>query len=188
MQVTFNKSSWHTRYYKWIFQKTELPKSLCPYFWSMVAGVLLFPFFLFIKIVVYFIDKSWEKKMKRTEEENERRRKRSKLIEKIAIIIGKILLGFLIGLVLLIIGVLIYDGVNKVGWLKVLESFLIIIGSIASFAGIIILIINISEPVGDFFKRLWNSSPIQTIRGMVSGFFEKVCPIINWTENLDVKE
>lgn len=58
MQIVISRSAWHIRLYKWLYNTYRLPNSLCPYFWGLVAalilvipiGVLMVPSFLFVLI------------------------------------------------------------------------------------------------------------------------------------------
>jgi hypothetical protein len=49
---TFKKNAWHVRFFKWIYNTnpTHEFKTMCPYFWSLVATFLLLPFILIIKL------------------------------------------------------------------------------------------------------------------------------------------
>ncbi len=49
---TFSKSAWHVKLFKWVYgtDPTKTFNTMCPYFWSMVATLILFPLILIIKI------------------------------------------------------------------------------------------------------------------------------------------
>jgi hypothetical protein len=74
---TFKKTSWHVRFYKWLFDKdpTRIYKSMCPYFWTYVFIMLTLPFILLIKMIGKKGDQflAWA--------EERRRNKKEKLIE-----------------------------------------------------------------------------------------------------------
>ena len=44
MRVRFNRYSWHRSLYDFASNKRRVPASLCPYFWSIVAAIVLSPF------------------------------------------------------------------------------------------------------------------------------------------------
>jgi len=50
---TFKKTSWHVRFYKWLFDKdpTTIYKSMCPYFWTYVLIFISLPLILLIKLL-----------------------------------------------------------------------------------------------------------------------------------------
>ncbi len=41
--MKLNKKSWHTWYYRQFYGGANLPPNLCPYFWALLAALLLFP-------------------------------------------------------------------------------------------------------------------------------------------------
>lgn len=43
MGITLNKNSWHFKYYSSVVSETP-PRSLCPYFWTMVLLIIVSPF------------------------------------------------------------------------------------------------------------------------------------------------
>jgi hypothetical protein len=44
MEVNFNKNSWHARFYSYAYGERYLPQNLCPYFWKVVAAIVVLPF------------------------------------------------------------------------------------------------------------------------------------------------
>lgn len=49
---TFSKKAWYVKLYKWVYcvDPTKSFKTMCPYFWSLVFTILLFPIVLIIKL------------------------------------------------------------------------------------------------------------------------------------------
>jgi hypothetical protein len=49
---TFKKTSWHVRFYKWMFgsNPTHTYKTMCPYFWTYVVVFLTLPLILLVKL------------------------------------------------------------------------------------------------------------------------------------------
>ena len=55
MEIKLNKNSWHFKMYESVVS-TNPPKSLCPYFWSMVLIICISPMILLFKLVDYIGD------------------------------------------------------------------------------------------------------------------------------------
>lgn len=49
---TFSKTAWHVRLFKWLYgtNPTQTFNTMCPYFWSMVITLLLFPLICIFKL------------------------------------------------------------------------------------------------------------------------------------------
>ena len=88
MRITLNSDTWHSKYYKWVLNTQNLPKSLCPYFWSLSLFLVTSPLIVVGKLL-YWIFSSIGKALKRNkkvltwEEEMEKDLKISRIIEKI---------------------------------------------------------------------------------------------------------
>jgi hypothetical protein len=178
MNITLNKSSWHFKLYSNIFSDTP-PKSLCPYFWSMVAIVVFSPFFLFL-FIMRFLSALFESKPKpkkpmsemSNEEiklENERLEKKLKRSE----VGAKIVLGVsgLLALGLLVLSS--YFWISKDGWYVFFRAIFAVIGMCVSVYGILTLI---SKNYSNIVKSNFVKVPVE----MIKPIYTKACPIINW--------
>lgn len=209
MNVTLNLNSWHFKIYSKVVGKTP-PKTLCPYFWSLVAITILSPFILMVFLVGRCIDaffwlktklipkrqikqKTFEEREKEVAdmikkwEEEERKAKikteRWNKIEKITLFIAKwtILPLLVIGLIV----VIIFAG-NTIGWgmflLKVVIA-LLMLGTIVTFIWLWDKYSDkIFTPIG---KGLIKLNPLkwqvtQLIGGMIYSLYVKACPMIKW--------
>lgn len=180
----FNEKSWHARYYKWVVSDT-LPQGGCSYFWSIIALVLFSELIFFFWFLVFIVGLfSFErKKIERTPEEWDayyaRQRKCENRKEKLAIVTGKIFVGFIAAVLL---GLIIWGILNAKGgdWVKLL----IILGIIAGAVGVIILLrwvwlklklgnqlLKIIKPLGYPFRYIWS---------MIVAIYTNSCPKITW--------
>ncbi len=204
-QVTLNKKSWHFEYYSLVVSDTP-PKSLCPYFWTMVAliilspiiGIILFCGFV-MKHTTAFFDSVVPKKEKKTrtveEFEQEWIAKRVKA-EKKAQFWNKV--GdhtatvsrwvFLPGVIIAVI-YLAYRSLINVGWYEFLVSVGVGIVLILMLIGFVYLIETFGGRVGRFFLLIlkvinplnWKS--VKILGEMINAAYTKACPIITWNEN-----
>jgi hypothetical protein len=141
MQIKFNTKSWHFRYYTFMVGKSNPPRTLCPYFWSLVGitaiAPILFLVFAIFKTVELFgklrIGKYLNKFRKPApvlsfEEELERLRKRQRRSENV----GKFVGGFFVGLAIL--GVIFVASLlgGEFGILPLVIGLFAIIGVIAT--------------------------------------------------------
>jgi len=175
-QVSLNKNSWHFKYYSFVVSDTP-PKTLCPYFWTMIALIFMSPLiglissFVFIhKHISLFFDKIVPKKEKKEKsfeqiekewkvmKENKKRRE---------------------------------EKWNKIGWIKFLIHLGLAILIIALFLGFIFLWEKFTDKVIDKinFKRLnplsWKITNI--IGEMIKTAYTKACPLITWEETETTK-
>lgn len=204
-QVTLNTNSWHFKYYSLIVSDNP-PKSLCPYFWTMVLLMLLSPVVgLFFAInyinkqVTNFFDRVLPKKPKkeetyeeiiaRWEKKDKEQKKREKFWNKAGDVLVWTLKWIILPTVLLFLIYFTYKHVVKVGWVVFLISLGIGILVSALFIGVIKLIEWITEKVhnnsnriGKFFSYLnplnWKATKI--VGEMIKAQYTKMCPLITW--------
>ena len=179
MNITLNKSSWHFKLYSTIFSDTP-PKSLCPYFWSMVAIVVFSPFLLFL-FIMRFLSALFEKKetpakkpmsemsSEELELDNERLRKKLKRSE----VGAKIVLGVsgLLALGLLVLSS--YFWISKDGWFVFFRAIFAVIGMGVSVYGILTLI-------SKNYSNIVKSNFVKVPSEMIKSIYTKACPIISW--------
>lgn len=203
-QVTLNKDSWHFKYYSLIVSDNP-PKSLCPYFWTMVPLLLLSPviglivvLFFIHKHVTSFFDSIVPKKVKKekTFEDLEREHKewkiRSEKREKTWQNIGNkfawVLKFVVLPLLMIYLVYMIYKMGIKLGW----DRFFIYLGLAIVFILILIGLIYVIETyggrVGKFvlnFLKPFNplNWKVTKICGeMIVATYTKMCPIITWED------
>jgi len=182
MNITLNKHSWHFKIYSKVISETP-PKSLCPYFWSMIAltvfspGILLF---FGLKKVSLFFDRIIPKKKKTkkdifsmTKGELDEEYKKLKKSMKRSEIAGKIVFGFWITFMFIIVIVGAYFGIQKDGLFVFLRMIFSLIGIATSIywfiRGLIYVIPKIRE-----------SNVYRVPVEMIKAVYTKTCPIINW--------
>jgi hypothetical protein len=183
-RVSLNKDSWHFKYYSWIIG-SDAPKTLCPYFWTMVAIVSLAPIVVFFKLLgmlgSYLEKRSDAKILKKFKDPNydpDKEYEKMKKREKIGEITGKIALGFLILFAMFVIGVVFYESSTKYGWFEVLKNLMAIIGLITVF---LLSIFGLMEL--QLGRRIANSNFIQVPKSMIIAVYTKACPLVEWNDN-----
>ena len=186
MLVTFNRYSWHSRYYNWVkgVYPTYQFKSLCPYFWTIVSYILLSPVIVLWKIfksvavkpITKAIDDRIKRKFDKILSEPYVKKEPSKFfkwfdkhsdtIEKW----GQRIYFGMIGLVVLIILVaaIIQLFKEKGPWMSFIYIFAWI-GAITSSVFIVWGIISFFE------TDAWRA-----VKGMSYSVKNKVCPMIKW--------
>jgi F0F1-type ATP synthase membrane subunit c/vacuolar-type H+-ATPase subunit K len=92
-------------------------------------------------------------------------------------ILGKVFLGWIILCAFWIFGLGIYKVIVKHGWYYFMIHLLIGIGLVAAFVGLIWLLIEKSEKIGNWFRNL---AIVNIIGGMISATYHKACPMIQW--------
>ena len=180
-KVSLNKNSWHFKYYSWIIGG-DAPKTLCPYFWTMVTIILLSPFVIFYKslsLLDTYVDKKLKQKyLKRISDKKINSEKEIYKIQrnqKISEIIGKILVGMLLGFLLIVLGILFNVIVGKVGWYQFFINLLAVIGFLTT---ITLAVIGLCEiRIG---YRIINSKFIQIPKSMIVAVYTKACPLVEW--------
>jgi len=207
MNVTLNQNSWHFKIYSKVVGNTP-PKTLCPYFWSLVAIITLSPLLLFVHIVglvTKFFDnieknRRIKKEMKDTRtneeimeayrkkwDEEDRKEKESverwnKITEVVTIFFKWVVLP--LGCVSVIY--FIYSTGNKIGWYQLLALVAVSIGFIAFIFFWVWLIEKYGNKIfGPIGRGLGKLNPFkwgvtQIIGGMIYSVYKKACPIITW--------
>ena len=203
MQITLDTNSWHYKLYSKVVSGNP-PKSLCPYFWTIVALVVFSPFLLLIFTMFtaiewydkikkkYFPKKeilmTYEELNKYWEEEEAKDKKRDEFWQNVGNKIQTFFSLFFIVIFLFLIYTFIVTSI-KMGWLLTLKTIgfsLLIGGSVVLFFWLL----------GKFFKKIvpvfgkikpnsWSITKM--IGGMVYATYTKACPLIEWkglqTEN-----
>lgn len=196
MLVKLSRNSWHSRYYKWVkgYYPTDEFKSVCPYFWTIVSFLGLFPlialwkgFNFIFKILIEkplegAIERSFERKLNQKKKESS---KFSKWFDKNGDTLGKwvgyIWFGFM-GLILLFwIVIQFIESTKKFGIWVTLVYVLAIIGGLT-----------VSILIGAGINSFRESDTWSMIKGMLYSIKNKACPMIKWDvptkpkfENLD---
>jgi len=211
MQVTLNKDSWHYKYYS-AMVGSKPPRTLCPYFWIMVALIIISPIvgsiFLIGKITT-FISKSYNKlkpkkvKPSETYEETLARWDREHATEAKRYLfwnkVGDISSKFFKWVILPVMGIgLLYmlsSSAYQMGWLTTLVTILVILFIIGIMLSIYWLIDRYAEVVGGGLVRLvvtifkfinpFNWKITMIIGEMIKAGYTKACPLIQWDENLE---
>lgn len=207
-QVTLNKNSWHYKYYCMVVGDYA-PKSLCPYFWTMVILIIVSPVFLLAMGVIKFMDtatgffdkitiiksKKEVKEVKRkTEQEwdewfDEQEKKAiakkerwDKLSHKFSLVFGWVIVP-------LIFIVAIWQGYNlivKHGIIPIVVVLLIILVFVGVIWGFVWLANTYAEKTGKnlikFFKFInpLRFKSVQIIGQMIKAWYTKACPLITW--------
>lgn len=181
-KVTLNKDSWHFKYYSSIVDDSP-PKTLCPYFWTMVALIIFSPIiFLFrgiLKLVDFLDIKKSEKNKVLSDGEYEKRLANKEKRNKILILIGKVIFWGFIGFFVCLILALLFHGVQKVGVWVIIRGFLLVIGFFTIAYHILKFVIDKSEYIGNFFKLKIFTLPIE----MIVATYKKACPLVDWKTN-----
>jgi hypothetical protein len=178
MKIELKKDSWHFKFYTFMVDGNA-PKSLCPYFWTLVVSMLLSPAILIFKLLS-LIGKTFKRKRKRVDTskmtipeleeyffaETKRFKRQNKLS---AIIILSLLVPLILGIVVLMVYAVIKDGV--IALLPILIM--------SSLTFLIFLLGRVNEKYKVMYK-LSNVSLFVMIRGMIKAIYTKTCPLINW--------
>jgi hypothetical protein len=184
-QIELHQNSWHTKYYKWITRNNP-PNGLCPYFWSMVAFVLLSPIIIpivsFVKFLIYLTERNMtaEEKLRMQfarERKREQRRSDPSLVNWMDIWgnVGKILLGIILMFLIFCVMMLFVGISNQIGTLNLVLILLAIFGGF--FILFLILFVWTESHIGE---KIANSKIITVPRAAIVGFYKKRCPRINW--------
>ena len=207
-QVTLNKNSWHYKYYCMVVGDYA-PKSLCPYFWTMVILIIVSPVFLLAMGVIKFMDiatgffdkitiiksKKEVKEVKRkTEQEWDewfeaeekkaiaKKERWDKVSHKFSLVFKWVILP-LVGIILIW---QLYNFVDKHGVLTVLVLACILLAVIGVIAGFVWLANTYAEKTGKnlikFFKFInpLRFKSVQIIGQMIKAWYVNACPLITW--------
>lgn len=204
-QITLNKNSWHFKYYSSLVSDTA-PKSLCPYFWTMVFLIMISPItaisWLFIKtlsITTEFFHrivpkrKKSEPKYRTTEEiikEYERleeiRLRRVMRYDKAGNVIRKIFKFVIIPVGIVYIIYFLHSFVTEHGWKMFLTYMVIAFLSAALFGLWMWLLEKYAFRTASFIIKVLNRiNPLRwkvviVVGEMIKAAYTNMCPLINW--------
>lgn len=190
MKVTLKKSSWHFRYYRFLTLSDSPPKTLCPYFWSLVFLTVALPVLLIARMFATVIEKAGEWKSSTKEvrkdwspeqwnEYYEAKRKKQEIQNKKTEKIGKIFFLLMLASLALMLVYGVFMMVSENGWLKSLMILGAGTAGAGTIFGILWLSINKGGLLVDWIKR---SFVVNFFGGMISAAYNKACPIIDWNE------
>lgn len=184
-QIELRRDSWHTKYYTWI-TRNDPPNGLCPYFWSMVAFIILSPIIVpvvsIVKLLIYFTER------KLSEEDKELKnflRKQQKAEQKplikvnwmgVWVVVGQLILGLFIMFMVFFVTLILISESNKHGVGNVILFILALLGGLSL---LVLLIFGWME--GKVGNKIVTSKVISIPRAAIVGFYKKSCPRINWT-------
>jgi len=207
-QVTLNKKSWHYKYYSSVVGDYA-PRSLCPYFWTMVLIILMSPLFglawfaiqtitftsnFFDKIVQKksdnvvvnqkrYTDEEWDKYFEEQEQKAIAKKERwDKITNKFQIFFKWVLLPLIVSFILY----LVFGFVKKNGVLLTLAIIATLIVFICVVWLFIWLVEKYAQKVGNgLFGALKYVNPLrwkalQIIGEMIKAWYTKACPLITW--------
>jgi hypothetical protein len=205
-QVTLNKKSWHFEYYSYVVSDTP-PKSLCPYFWTMVAITILSPLiglmllFAFInKHLSSFFEKTTPKKKKmekretaeeiieRLEKDSIKRAKRANFWNKVGDKVSFAFRWIVFPLVVISLIYMLFQKIAETGWIPVLIAGAIAIVLCLVVVGFTLLVEKFGGKIGNFILKVLGilnpfSWKITNIIGeMIKTAYTKACPLITWEE------
>ena len=214
MNVTLKQNSWHFKLYSRVIDDNP-PKTLCPYFWSLVTILLFSPIILIMFLIKWTIEgigyvkknitptkvepeKSFEERLeamkKQIEKEDKKEERRRKILD-FMVGIGSLLFKWVV-LPSLAIGVIytFFLAGNKLGWLQFLGVIAFVVGVILTIFGFIWTIDTyghkVIHPVGRVLRKLnplkWGV--IQIIGGMIYATYVKACPVIEWEDKVSKEE
>lgn len=206
MAIKLNADSWHYRLFNKNFPYTSPPKTLCPYFWILVALIITYPFF---RVAEFFTDlsnrlsKMFPKKEtpRETPEEWERKwnEKKAKEKRKEAIMerLGKVLVKiFLFGIAPVGIGIALYQLYligHSHGWLHLIIATGICLGVVLALVGVVFFgewfLNKYFDAMGKGITKfaIFIFTPLKWIGWMIKAGYEKACPLVKWEGDV-VKE
>lgn len=182
--MTLNLNSWHAKYYKLVLDRNP-PKSLCPYFWTMVVFVVFAPIVLLAHYVIEWTSTLFDKMRINSEIKKaikprkpydaEKERKKQIRTERGLEVFGKILIILGITSFVFFIGMLIFTTLKHVGfWNTIISTFFLV--------GVFTTLYHITKAMVDnrVGRKMMNSSFIQIPIEMVIAVYTKACPIVTW--------
>jgi hypothetical protein len=214
MNVNLKKESWHYKIYAAVIDDNP-PKSLCPYFWSLVAIFVFSPLILFVFSIMW-IDKkikhlwsliykpkpkpqkSWEILVKENEVKRIKREKIRKIKDNVSNGVRFVSVYYLVPILLVLFILLIYTVGDKMGWLEFFMTVGLAIGIVAVVA---LILLGVAYLLEKYSNKLTNMlvgvidyiNPFkwgifQIVGGMIYATYKKSCPIINWEDNIETKK
>ena len=204
--VTLNKNSWHFKIYSKIVSDNP-PKSLCPYFWTMVLLTILSPFILLFwgcylisdfvsngfnllvsKIVPKKKEETYEETLARWEREKKQKIKREKFWGKASDIFVIFLKYVVLPAAAIFFLYFLYAKGSEVGWLNLFVA----LGVVLLIIGVVVLFIFLCEKyggvIGKFILKMlrplnvFNWKITKMTGMMIVATYKKMCPLITWVE------
>ena len=209
MGITLNKNSWHFKYYSSMISHTP-PKSLCPYFWTMVLLIIISPFIGLVtfadwisKHVTNLIDyikhlfrskKPEVKKPKKSIEQliDEMDKKHNAEMARVlkwnrfSDYLSKFFKWVFLPIVFLLTIFSLGIGAYEAGWYASLMTILVLFG----FVGFIFCVVYLIETYGSImgmrlvkflqFINPLNWKVVIVIGEMIKTAYTKACPLITW--------
>lgn len=180
MKIKLNYDSWHYRFFNKLLPFTEPPKSLCPYFWTLLGLILIYPF---LKIIQWF-NKLFNSIPKK-EISKEHIYKKMKLYSNI----GEYFFKFILYVILPLLGIgLIFGFILILTETKIKLIIITLLTFIVMVLGIFV-IIKLIEKTSKYFSILIKKTikfiliPSQWCWWMIKAIYEKSCPLIEWENN-----
>lgn len=177
-EVTLSKSAWHVKFFTWATGSAPKWNNLCPYFWSLVSLLIIFPLLLLWKIVKLIfkgissiIENIPEKPEKEyvSKEPTPQSIKRLKIFDSILKWIARIVIILYLSLCVITIILAIYK-------LFMAEGAVLSFIYIFAFIGVLAVVIAIIWGIISYL----NSDTHEMIKGMIHAKKQKYCPHINW--------
>jgi hypothetical protein len=192
MKIQLNKNSWHFKYYSKVIGGTP-PKTLCPYFWCMVALIVVSPVFLlfwsgmwvgekFNRMIPKKTPKPKKSVYDMTEDELDNELERIKRRLKKSEVMGKIVMTIFMLFIVSLVVLTFYLGAKKDGWFEALKTMFSLIGlwSVMYFTIKFLIERNVGTKLSKMLCRVSNKNIIRVPFEMVKSFYTKTCPLINW--------
>lgn len=216
MGITLNKNSWHFKYYSSMISETP-PRSLCPYFWTMVLLIIISPIIgsaFLISLIgkkinsavdyVKFLFRSKEPEIKKPQKSIEEliaemdKKYAAELVRtqrwnKAGDVVSKIVKWGLLPIIALFLLFNLGSAVYEAGWLLTLIGIGVIILIVGFILGIIYVIEEYGSAMGyGIYKFFGYINPLNwkvviILGEMIKTAYTKACPLITWEGN-DVKE
>lgn len=210
MDIKLNKKSWHAKVYQLVVD-SEPPKSLCPYFWSLVAIIIFSPIIFLIMGTAWLTkvaedtkvnlfppkqkpERSWEDIRKEWDEERIRDKKRAATMDKIFEVFITVMKWVVLPLIAVGVLYIVYASGTKMGWGQFFTSILIAILIMLPILFLVWLIEKYSYKIGGFFGKVlstinpFNWAVTKIVGGMIYATYKKACPIIEWEGEENKKE
>jgi hypothetical protein len=209
-EVKLNKNSWHFKYYSYVVS-SEMPKSLCPYFWTMILILILSPILL-IGLLIKYLSKILPKKeekqftieqlVDKSHKDVEREKKRKLFWNKMGRLFSKYIL---LPISIISICYMIYLVCNSFGVFGFIQMILtiLILGGVMAVSILMIektvkytsrfkkYLPNLSKPLSKLlniftkpFKIIFSFfyKVFKICGQMINAQYTKMCPMIIWEE------
>jgi len=174
--MTLSKNSWHYWLYTTVYS-TSVPTNLCPYFWKLVWGCIIF-----IPITIIFVPwllLNWISDRKEFTYPNYYKDSPPALILTIATILGVNMIA------------MFWHWPTKLQWLKGSQSAWFVLGVIGWCIGIFILVVYIVTKAGEAIEErklqrmikgetTFKEKKPNIIKAFIRAKIEKSCPRIDW--------